>query len=124
MNYLNAIGIRVKMRPVERATFYASWRDKKLRGIFLTASGNSGNALVVVFTNVWFRIPEMPANHSDFVPTTIYHFGRSTAEWASKAANSGVERGSSVSATTGSSTSTISLIRPGRDVMTATRCPR
>jgi peptide/nickel transport system substrate-binding protein len=44
VNYLNAIGIRVKMRPVERATFYASWREKKLRGIFLTASGNSGNA--------------------------------------------------------------------------------
>jgi peptide/nickel transport system substrate-binding protein len=44
VNYLNAVGIRVKMRPVERAAFYASWREKKLRGIFLTASGNSGNA--------------------------------------------------------------------------------
>jgi peptide/nickel transport system substrate-binding protein len=38
------VGIRVKMRPVERAAFYASWREKKLHGIFLTASGNSGNA--------------------------------------------------------------------------------
>jgi peptide/nickel transport system substrate-binding protein len=32
------------MRPVERATFYAAWREKKLRGLFLTAVGNSGNA--------------------------------------------------------------------------------
>jgi peptide/nickel transport system substrate-binding protein len=44
VNYLNAVGIRLKMRPVERATFYAAWREKKLRGVFLTASGNSGNA--------------------------------------------------------------------------------
>jgi peptide/nickel transport system substrate-binding protein len=44
VNYLNAVGIRVKMRPTERATFYANWREKKLRGVFLTAAGNSGNA--------------------------------------------------------------------------------
>jgi len=44
VNYLGAVGIRVKMKPVERATFYASWRERKLHGIFLTASGNSGNA--------------------------------------------------------------------------------
>jgi peptide/nickel transport system substrate-binding protein len=44
LNYLNAAGIRMRMRPIERATFYADWRDKKLRGVFLTAVGNSGNA--------------------------------------------------------------------------------
>jgi peptide/nickel transport system substrate-binding protein len=44
VNYLNAVGIRVKMRPVERAAFYAAWQEKKLRGLFLTAVGNSGNA--------------------------------------------------------------------------------
>jgi peptide/nickel transport system substrate-binding protein len=44
VNYLNAVGIRVKMRIVERATFYASWREKKLRGLFITGAGNSGNA--------------------------------------------------------------------------------
>jgi peptide/nickel transport system substrate-binding protein len=44
VNYLNAVGIRVRMRPMERAAFYASWRDKKLRGLFMTAVGNSGNA--------------------------------------------------------------------------------
>jgi peptide/nickel transport system substrate-binding protein len=44
VNYLNAAGIRVKMRPIERATFYSAWREKKLRGVFLTAAGNAGNA--------------------------------------------------------------------------------
>ncbi|MGH7354884.1 MAG: ABC transporter substrate-binding protein [Candidatus Rokuibacteriota bacterium] len=44
VNYLAAAGIRVKMRAMERAAFYADWRDKKLRGLFLTAVGNSGNA--------------------------------------------------------------------------------
>jgi peptide/nickel transport system substrate-binding protein len=44
VNDLNAAGIRVKLRPMERAAFYSAWRDKKLRGIFMTAAGNSGNA--------------------------------------------------------------------------------
>jgi peptide/nickel transport system substrate-binding protein len=44
LNYLNAVGIRLKMRPMERAAFYAAWREKKLHGVFLTAVGNSGNA--------------------------------------------------------------------------------
>jgi len=44
MNYLNRVGIRMKMRPMERAAFYAAWREKKLRGLFLVAAGNSGNA--------------------------------------------------------------------------------
>ena len=44
LNYLNAVGIRMRMRPMERAPFYASWREKKLRGVFMTAVGNSGNA--------------------------------------------------------------------------------
>jgi peptide/nickel transport system substrate-binding protein len=44
LNDLNAAGIRVRLRPMERATFYAAWREKKLRGLFMTAVGNSGNA--------------------------------------------------------------------------------
>jgi len=44
VTYLNAVGIRVKMRIVERAAFYAQWREKKLRGLFITGVGNSGNA--------------------------------------------------------------------------------
>ena len=44
MNALNAAGIRVRSRLMERAAFYAAWQEKKLRGLFLTAVGNSGNA--------------------------------------------------------------------------------
>ena len=44
VNDLNAAGIRVRLRPMERATFYATWQEKKLRGLFMTAVGNSGNA--------------------------------------------------------------------------------
>ncbi len=44
VNYLNAIGIRVKMRTMERAAFYAAWREKKLKGLFVTGAGASGNA--------------------------------------------------------------------------------
>ena len=44
LNNLNAVGIRMRGRPMERAAFYAAWQEKKLRGLFLTAVGNSGNA--------------------------------------------------------------------------------
>ena len=44
VNYLNAVGVRVRMRTLERATFYANWREKKMRGLFITGVGNSGNA--------------------------------------------------------------------------------
>ena len=43
-NFLGAVGIRVKIRPTERAAFLTNWREKKLRGLFMTAVGNSGNA--------------------------------------------------------------------------------
>jgi peptide/nickel transport system substrate-binding protein len=44
VNDLKSAGIRVKMRPMERAAFIAAWREKKLRGLFFTAAGNAGNA--------------------------------------------------------------------------------
>jgi peptide/nickel transport system substrate-binding protein len=44
LNSLNAVGIRVRMRTLERAAFNAAWREKKLRGLFLAVSGNAGNA--------------------------------------------------------------------------------
>jgi peptide/nickel transport system substrate-binding protein len=44
LNNLTAVGVRMRMRPMERAAFYAAWKEKKLRGIFLVAVGNSGNA--------------------------------------------------------------------------------
>jgi peptide/nickel transport system substrate-binding protein len=44
MNDLNAAGIRVRMRQMERATFYANWQEKKLHGLLMIGAGNSGNA--------------------------------------------------------------------------------
>src|SRR5262249_6692060 len=55
VNYLNAVGIRVKMRPMKRAASYAVWREKKLRGLVLVASGASGNAATRVETFIYSK---------------------------------------------------------------------
>jgi peptide/nickel transport system substrate-binding protein len=44
VNDLNAAGVRVRLKQMERAAFYADWQAKKLRGVFMTGAGNSGNA--------------------------------------------------------------------------------
>ena len=44
MGWLQAVGIRTRMRSMERAAFMTAWREKKLRGVVLTISGVSGNA--------------------------------------------------------------------------------
>ncbi len=43
-NYLSAVGIKAKLRTVERATFFTSWREKKLANLIVGASGAAGNA--------------------------------------------------------------------------------
>jgi peptide/nickel transport system substrate-binding protein len=42
--WLQAVGIRTRMRSMERGAFMTSWREKKLHGVVLTISGVSGNA--------------------------------------------------------------------------------
>jgi peptide/nickel transport system substrate-binding protein len=44
VNDLKAAGINVRLIQMERASFLAAWKDKKLPDIFMTAVGNSGNA--------------------------------------------------------------------------------
>ncbi len=44
VNYLNAVGIRVKLRPVERAAFFKGYAEKKFRGLIQGGSGAFGNA--------------------------------------------------------------------------------
>jgi peptide/nickel transport system substrate-binding protein len=44
VNFLSTVGIRSKIRVMERAAFYSNWREKKMRGLFIVAAGNSGNA--------------------------------------------------------------------------------
>ena len=41
---LQEIGIRAKVRTMERATFLSSWREKKLKGLLIGATGAAGNA--------------------------------------------------------------------------------
>ncbi len=41
---LQAIGIRTSVRTMERATFLSAWREKKLRGLLIGATGAAGNA--------------------------------------------------------------------------------
>jgi peptide/nickel transport system substrate-binding protein len=44
VGYLGAVGIKLKMRPMERAAFFAAWGTKKLRGVCVCASALYGNA--------------------------------------------------------------------------------
>jgi len=42
--WLQAVGIRTRVRAMERGAFMTAWREKKLRGVVLNISGVSGNA--------------------------------------------------------------------------------
>ena len=44
LNNLREVGIRVKLRPLERAAFFSSYAEKKLKNIIQYASGAFGNA--------------------------------------------------------------------------------
>ncbi|MGE0424190.1 MAG: ABC transporter substrate-binding protein [Reyranellaceae bacterium] len=44
INYLQQAGIRVKLRPLERAAFFSSYSQKKLKNLIQGASGAFGNA--------------------------------------------------------------------------------
>ena len=44
VNDLNAVGIRVRLRLLERATYLKQWGDKTLKNIVLAGSGAPGNA--------------------------------------------------------------------------------
>jgi peptide/nickel transport system substrate-binding protein len=42
--YLQGIGIRSRVRTMERATFMTTWHEKKLKGLLIGATGAAGNA--------------------------------------------------------------------------------
>ena len=42
--YFNAVGIRTRLRPIERAAYFKSWAEKKYRGLIHGGSGAFGNA--------------------------------------------------------------------------------
>ena len=41
---LQAVGIRSRLRTMERATYFAQWREKKLHGLILVITATMGNA--------------------------------------------------------------------------------
>jgi peptide/nickel transport system substrate-binding protein len=43
-SYLQAIGIKTTVRTMERATYMSNWREKKIRGLLIGATGAAGNA--------------------------------------------------------------------------------
>jgi peptide/nickel transport system substrate-binding protein len=55
VNDLNAAGIRVRLRSMERASFYAAWQEKKLTPIYMAASGSSGNAATRVDSFIYSK---------------------------------------------------------------------
>ncbi len=44
LNYLQNVGIRAKLRPVERAAFFREWGEKKYKNLTYGATGAFGNA--------------------------------------------------------------------------------
>jgi peptide/nickel transport system substrate-binding protein len=42
--YLQAVGIRTRMRTMERAAFLSAWRDKKIKGVIMGLGAPAGNA--------------------------------------------------------------------------------
>jgi peptide/nickel transport system substrate-binding protein len=44
LNYLQAVGIRTKLRPLERAAFVKAYQEKKLKNVIYSISGAFGNA--------------------------------------------------------------------------------
>jgi peptide/nickel transport system substrate-binding protein len=44
VNYLQAVGIRATLRPLERAALFKEYQDKRLRHVFMGASAAFGNA--------------------------------------------------------------------------------
>ena len=45
-NYLQAAGIRVRVRPLERAAFFKGYQEKKLKNLLYSLSGAFGNAAI------------------------------------------------------------------------------
>jgi peptide/nickel transport system substrate-binding protein len=42
--YLGAVGIRTRIRTLERAAFLTAWREKRLKGVLMGLNGSGGNA--------------------------------------------------------------------------------
>ncbi len=52
VNYLQTVGIRTRLRTMERAAFLSAWRDKKLKGVIMGLGAPAGNAATRIETYV------------------------------------------------------------------------
>jgi len=64
-NYLAAVGIRSRVRGMERATFMEAWRTKSRRGIFVTVTAAPGNAASRLESFVISTAPFATGGHPD-----------------------------------------------------------
>ena len=65
ISYLQTVGIRVKLRPVERAGFFKSYQEKKLKGLIYTITGTFGNAATRIETFVASGGPFVYGGYAD-----------------------------------------------------------
>jgi peptide/nickel transport system substrate-binding protein len=64
-NYLQAVGIRTRLRPLERAAFFKSYQEKKLKNLAYSISGAFGNAAIRLETFVAAGGPYVYGSYPD-----------------------------------------------------------
>ena len=64
-NYLGAVGIRGRVRSMERATFMEAWRTKTRQGVFVSVTAAPGNAASRIENFVISTAPYATGGHPD-----------------------------------------------------------
>jgi peptide/nickel transport system substrate-binding protein len=64
-SYLAAVGIRSRVRSMERATFMEAWRTKSRQGVFVTVTGAPGNAATRIENFVISTAPHATGGYPD-----------------------------------------------------------
>jgi peptide/nickel transport system substrate-binding protein len=64
-NYLQTVGIRTRLRPLERAAFFKSYQEKKLKNLAYSISGAFGNAAIRLETFVAAGGPFVYGSYAD-----------------------------------------------------------
>jgi peptide/nickel transport system substrate-binding protein len=64
-NYLATVGIRTRLRTMERATYMEAWRSKKLGGVLVTVSAAPGSTAVRLETFVITGAPYASGGYPD-----------------------------------------------------------
>jgi peptide/nickel transport system substrate-binding protein len=64
-NYLATVGVRTRLRSMERATYMEAWRSKKLGGILVTVSAAPGSTAVRLETFVITGAPYASGGYPD-----------------------------------------------------------